>query len=156
MHYTLSIEIDLPIADVVKLYDNPDNWAKWQQGFVKYESVVGQAGKTGSETILTHMMAGKPTQITEKVELNNLPAQMICIYQSEGTLMGAWNRVDSQFIALDDHRTCWQFACEFRFGGLLKLMALFAPNMFRKASLKEMNNFKHFAEKAQAEKALAE
>lgn len=38
------------------------------------------------------------------------------------------------------------FDTEFKCSGLLKLMSIIMPGMFRKSSLKEMESFKRFAE----------
>ena len=42
--------------------------------------------------------------------------------------------------------TRWEFETEFRYTGFLRIMALLTPGMFRRALLKDMTNFKRFAE----------
>ncbi len=37
MKYTCTVEIELPVAKVVKLFDNRRNSKNWQEGFVSIE-----------------------------------------------------------------------------------------------------------------------
>ncbi len=86
------------------------------------------------------------TRVTETVEVKNLPEEMTCIYEAPGNWVGAWNRVTNRFRELEPNKTQWEFESEFRCRGLLKVMSFLMPGMFQKASFKEMNNFKMFAE----------
>lgn len=146
MKYTLSIDIDLPLSKVIELFDNPDNWSKWRDGFVSFEPLNGIPGEEGSETKLINIVGGRKTEMTEKVEVKNLPKEMSCIYEAPGNWVGAWNRVTNRFHELGPKKTQWEFESEFRCRGLLKVMSFLMPGMFRKASLKEMNSFKRFVE----------
>lgn len=148
MKYTLTIEIDLPLSKVINLFDNPDNWSKWRDGFISYQALIGTVGELGSETRLINKFAGNETEITEKVEVKNLPDELTCVYEASGNWMGAWNKVSNRFRELGPNKTQWEFESEFRCRGLLKVMSILMPGMFRKASLKEMHNFKTFAENA--------
>lgn len=147
MKYTLSLNISLPRIKVVELFNNPDNWEKWQESFVCYEPLKGSPGEEGSKTKLFHKIGPSRTEMIETVESNLLPEEMTCIYEAPGFLMGAWNRVTYRFVESGENETKWEFNSEFRCRGILKIMSLVMPNMFRKASLKDMNNFKIFAEK---------
>ena len=51
----------------------------------------------------------------------------------------------NRFVEFGGNETRWEFDTEFRCTGLLKIMALLMPEMFRRASLKEMISFKTFA-----------
>ena len=146
MKYTVAIDIEVPLAEVIKLFDNPDNWPKWRDGFVSAEPVRGSPGQEKSLTKLINRVGGRTIEMTEEVERKNLPEEMTCVYEAPGFWFGAWNRVTNRFRELERDKTQWEFECEFRCRGLLKVMATLTPGMFRSASLKEMNNFKAFAE----------
>lgn len=148
MKYTLTIEIDSPLSEVIGLYDNPDNWSKWRDGFVSFEALSGNPGDEGSKTKLVNKIGGGETEMTETVEVKNLPEEMTCTYEAPGNWFGAWNRVTIRFRELEPNKTHWEFDSEFRCKGILKVMAWLMPGMFKKASFKEMENFKAFAENA--------
>ena len=103
-------------------------------------------GEEGSETKLINKIGVSETEMTEMVEIKNLPEEMTCIYEAPGNWVGAWNRVTNRFRELEPNKTQWEFESEFRCRDLLKVMSFLMPGMFRKASFKEMNNFKMFAE----------
>ena len=149
MKYTITVDIELPLFQVIKLFDNPTNWSKWREGFVSYEPLHGDSGEQGSETKLVNKVGGKNTEMIETVESKNLPQELTCIYEASGYWFGAWNKVTNRFRELDPNKTQWEFESEFRCRGLLKLLSMLMPGMFRKASLTEMNNFKKFAENNQ-------
>lgn len=146
MKYTLTLDIDLPLIKVIKLFDDPNNWSKWQDGFVSFQALIGRTGDKGSKTKLINKVAGGEMEIIETVEIKNLPKEMTCIYEVEGNWMGAWNKVTNRFCELERNKTQWEFESEFECRGLLKIMSLLMPNMFKTASLKDMKNFKIFAE----------
>jgi len=146
MKYTLEIEIDRPRAQLVELFENPDNWSKWQDSLVSFEPVHGEPGTGGSVTKLVHKLGRREIEMTETVESSNLPDDMTCRYESTG----AWNRVIHRFYESARHKTRWEFETEFRCTGILYLMALVMPGMFRKASWKDMTRFKEFAESSDA------
>lgn len=146
MKYTVAVEIDRPLPEVVTLYDDPGNWPEWRDGFVSAEPLRGRPGEEGSITKLVNRVGGRDTEMTETVERKNLPEEMTCVYQAPGYLFGAWNKTTSRFSELDAGSTEWTFESEFRCTGLLSVMAFVMPGMFRSATLKEMNSFKAFAE----------
>lgn len=144
MKYTLELDIEAPRSRVTALFDDPENWPKWQAGFVSAEVIAGNARETGSQTRLVQKLATGNTEIVETIESRNLPQEITCTYQAKG----AWNRVANRFEEISPTRTRWVFETEFRCTGILKLLSTLAPGMFRKASLKEMNSFKLFAEQS--------
>jgi len=147
MKYSVIVEINAPLEDVLKLFDDPDNWPLWRDGFVSAETLCGIPGTEGSQTKLVNRLGGRDTEMTETVERKNLPDEMTCIYEAPGFWLGAWNRVTNRFRQINPDKSEWQLESEFRCKGLLKMMSTLMPNMFREATLKEMNNFKAFAEK---------
>ena len=142
MKYTLELDIEAPRSRVVELFDNPENWPKWQEGLVSAEPIAGTPRADGSKIKLVQKLATGNTEIIETIESKNLPNEITCIYEAKG----AWNRVENRFLEISPARTHWVFETEFRCTGILKLLSVIAPGVFRKASWKEMNRFKRFAE----------
>ena len=146
MKYTVKVEIEAPLGDVVSLFDAPDNWPKWRDGFISAESLHGDLGSEGSKARLVNRVGGRDTVMIETVERKKLPVEMTCTYEAPGFWLGAWNRVTNRFRSLGPRKSEWQLESEFRCRGLLKVMSTLMPTMFRDATLKEMNNFKAFVE----------
>jgi len=144
MKYTLELDIEAPRSRVAALFDDPENWPSWQAGFVSAKIIAGNARETGSKTRLVQKLATGNTEIVETIESRNLPQEITCTYAAKG----AWNRVANRFVEISPTRTRWVFETEFRCTGMLKLLSTITPGMFRKASLKEMNSFKRFAEQS--------
>ncbi len=142
MKYTLKVDIALPRAKVVELFDNPDNWPKWQESFVSSTALEGTPGEKGAKTKLIHKFGRRETEMVETIESKNLPEEMTCIYNSPG----AWNRVINRFAEIGPNETRWEFECEFRCTGFVRILAFLMPGMFQKASLKDMTSFKRFVE----------
>ncbi|MCB1910075.1 MAG: SRPBCC family protein [Rhodocyclaceae bacterium] len=142
MKYTLKLTIDSPRENVCKLFGNPQNWSKWQGTFVGYESISGDAGYAGSKTKLIHKFGKRQTEMVETVEANNLPEEMVCIYEAPS----AWNRVVYRFKEISPQETELEFESEFKCSGFLKILAFLMPGMFKRASQKDMNAFKKFVE----------
>lgn len=142
MQYTLKLNINLSRKRVIELFDNPDNWGKWQESLISYETVSGNTGETGSKTKLLHSLGRRKTEMIETVELNKLPKEMVCIYEAPR----AWNRVVYRFTEVSSSETLWELDSEFRCSGFLKVMTFLMPGMFKKATKKDMDSFKKFAE----------
>ena len=142
MKYTFQVDIALPRAKVIELFDNPDNWKKWQESFISSEALEGIPGEIGAKTTLIHKFGRREVKMVETIESKNLPEQVTCTYEAPG----AWNRVINRFAELEPNKTRWEFESEFQCTGFLRVMAFLMPGMFCKASLKDMTRFKRFAE----------
>ncbi|HNO23164.1 MAG TPA: SRPBCC family protein [Leptospiraceae bacterium] len=73
MKYSVEIEINLPIARVIELFDNPDNLQKWQPGLLSFEHLSGTPGQPGAKSRLTFRMGRGKMIMTETVTVRNLP-----------------------------------------------------------------------------------
>ena len=56
MKYNCEIVIDADIKKVVKLFEDPNNMAKWQPGFISMEVLEGNAGEAGSRSKLLYLI----------------------------------------------------------------------------------------------------
>ena len=141
MRYTLEMDIAVPRATVVRLFDDPDNWSQWQESLLRWEAADGTRRENGAKTRLFHKFGRREVEMVETIESTNLPEEMTCTYVAPG----AWNRVVYRFTERGPNETHWEFDTEFRCGGFLRIMALLMPGMFRRASLRDMTSFKRFA-----------
>jgi hypothetical protein len=136
--------IRLPRAKVCELFNNPEHWDKWQESLVRYEPIGGTPGSPGAKTKLIHKFGNKTVEMVETVELQGLPAEMVCVYEAPS----AWNRVVYRFKELSPEKTGWEFETDFNCRGFLKVLAFFMLGMFKSATKKDMDAFKAFAESA--------
>ena len=142
MKYRLEIDIDLPRSRVIELFDNPDNLKHWQPELVSFSHRSGTAGQVGAQSILRYNMGGRECDMIETITVRKLPDEFSGTYE----MKGIWNKIENRFVELGPNQTRWIVDNEFRCTGLLKLMAWLMPGMFRKQSLKFMQQFKSFAQ----------
>ena len=146
MRYTQEISIDAPRDRVVELFTDPTYFAEWQPGLECYELISGTQAQAGAKAELTTRAGNRVTGMTETIESNSLPDELVAIYETHGV----WNRIVNQFIADDDNTTRWIVDNEFRFEGVRKALGLFEGS-FEKESLNIMELFKGFVERTPAE-----
>jgi hypothetical protein len=142
MKYVTEIEINLPREKVVELFDNQDNMIKWQPGLMSCEPISGNPGEEGAKSILKYRMGDREVEMIETITKRALPDEISGIYEAKGV----WNQAINSFIEINPDKTMWKIESEFVGKGFMKLMMLFMPGMFKKQTLKDMNNFKKFAE----------
>ncbi len=141
--YTVEIEMAVPRARVVELFDNPDNLFKWQTGLQSVEHISGERGQPGAKSKLVYLSGRHRIELIETVTVRNLPDEMSGTYEWQG----GKNTLRNRFIELGPNRTKWESTCAYQFRSfMLKMMGFFCPGMFRKQNLSFLKNFKAFAE----------
>lgn len=143
MKYTVEIEINLPIAKVIELFDNPDNLKKWQPGLLKFEPISGTPGQPGAKSRLLFKMGRGEMEMIETVTVRNLPDEFSGTYE----VKNVFNIVKNRFTAVSENKTKYISESEFQFKGFMKLIGFFMPGAFKKQSQKYLQLFKEFAEK---------
>ena len=146
MKYSLQIDIELPRDRVIELFDDPDNLKKWQPQLVSFEHLDGEPGQPGARSRMVYNMGNKEVEMIETVLERNFPEAFSCSYEAKGV----FNRIDNQFVEVGGTRTRWFFQCEFQCRGFMWLMSTLMPGLFRKESMKFMQQFKAFAEGTQS------
>lgn len=142
MRYTLEITIVLPRNKVIELFDNPDNLYHWRDSLVSLKLLSGTQGHKGARTKLIYKLRKHRVEMIETVESRSLPDELVCTYESKNV----WNRTINRFIEINTNKTMWVLITEFRCTGLLRIICLLMPGIFRKTSLKDMKEFRRFAE----------
>ena len=142
MKYTLEIVIDKPRDEVVKLFDNSDNMKYWQKGLISFEHLSGEPGKQGAESLLKYEMGKRKVEMIETITFNGFPDEFHSNYQADGVV-----NFQKNYFKDENGKTRWVSESEFKFKGLMKLMAFFmGKGAFKKQSYSFMEDFKAFAE----------
>ena len=142
MKYTCSIDIDKPLEEVVRLFDNPDNLKYWQPGLQSYERLSGVPGEPGAQAALQYKMGNREIEMIETVVDRNHPHEFTNRYEAKGVT----NISTSIFEPINEHRTRYRSEQEFLLSGFMKLMGWFMPGAFRKQSEKYLQQFKEYVE----------
>lgn len=142
MNYTNQIDIDLPRARVVELFDNVDNLKEWMPGLVLFETIEGQPGKPGAKSRMEFQMGKRKIKMTETIVSNNLPDEMEGYYETNGMK----NDIKVSFIEIDKNKTMYVSESTFKFSGVMWLVAPLMKKAFMKTSQNYLDRFKKFAE----------
>ena len=142
--FICSVEINSPVENVVKLFDNPDNLKYWQDGFQSLENISGKPGEEGVKSKIVFNNKGRVIELTETIIKKNLPHEMTALYEHPHMD----NYLTTRFIDLGGNRTRFENEGEYiRFSLVPKVMSVVMPGVFRKPVQKWLNNFKEFVEK---------
>lgn len=144
MKYTTDISIKLPREKVIKLFDNPDNLSKWQLGLKSYTQMEGKAGQEGSSSKIIYTGRKSDLVIIEEVKRRNFPELYSVSYKSKGV----YNEIINHFSEPEPGHTIWKIVNEFRFRGMMALMAPFMKTAFTSNTVLNMERFKAFAEES--------
>ena len=142
MEYSVEIELELPRAKVIELFDNPDNAPKWMEGLQTFEHLSGTPGQTGATSRMVFQMGKRRIEMVETITKRNLPDEFHGTYDAKGV----HNVVENRFLELGPDRTKWTSHNVFEFKGLMKVIGFLFKGGFPKQSLKYMQDFKAFAE----------
>lgn len=142
MKYTVEIEIEKPVDEVVKLFDSVENLYDWMEGLKKFEHLEGEAGEVGAKSRLTFQMGKREIVMIETITEKNLPKKFAGTYEAKGV----WNSVSNSFEPVRENKTLYISEQEFKMGGFMKIFAFLMPGAFKKQSMKHLQAFKNYAE----------
>ena len=142
MKYTIEIEINKPIDEVIALFDNPGNMDKWMKGLQSFEPISGIQGQPGAKSKLNFKMGKREIEMIETITVRNLPEEFSGTYEANGV----FNIVKNRFKKISDNKTKYITENEFQFKGFMKIMGFLMPGAFKKQSLKYLKDFKDFTE----------
>ncbi len=143
MKYTTEITIDLPRDRMMEIFDNPDNMEKWMDGLQEWEVISGEPGTPGAQMRMKFLQGKREIDMVETIVERNMPEEFHVIYEAQGVK----NWANNYFTEVSPDKTRWKAEHEFKFGGFMRIMSFFMPtSMFQKQTLKNMNDFKAFAE----------
>ncbi len=142
MKYINETIINKPIDRDVELFDDPDNLAEWQPGFISMEHIEGEYGEPGSKYRMKYKMGKREIEMIETVLVRDLPKEFTGTYEAKNV----WNKISNHFESIDENTTRYSSENEFKFSGMMKLFAWLMPGAFKKQSQKYLDLFKEFAE----------
>lgn len=146
MKYTVEVDIDRPLEEVVEKFDNQDNYSSWMKGLESFENIEGKQGQEGAKTKFKFDMGKRKMEMIETVLKRDLPKQYVVSYE----VNGVYNEVDNRFEKIDDNKTLYTTHQYFKFKGFMKIIGLLFGRSFKKQSLKYANDFKKFVENDKA------
>ena len=144
MKFTCYIDINAPVGQVLKLFQDPENLQYWQDGFISYAHTEGNPGAVGSKNRFMYKTGGRELELIETIHVNNLPTEFTAEYWSKPMV----NLMTNRFETLDENNTRYISEIEYtQFNGIMpKLMAWMFPGLFKKQVNKWMSQLKEFVE----------
>ena len=142
MQFCTEIVIHKPVAKVIELFDSQDHLYKWQPFLKGLKVLAGTPGQPGARTKLIYDYNGKDIEMVETVIRKDLPAEFSATYDTKEVN----NWVSNAFTPLEKGSTRWTMDSEFKFSGLMALMAVFMKRSMRRQTMKDMQAFKNFVE----------
>jgi len=141
--YSVSIDINAPIDEVIKRFDNPDLMKEWMNGLISFEHLSGEPGQPGAKSKLVFQMGKRRVEMVETIKVRNLPKEFSGTYEANGV----YNEVGNFFTAKDAHTTHYETTQLFEFKGFMKVIGFLFPGAFKKQSMKYLEDFKAFVER---------
>lgn len=143
MRYSVSIDINAPLHEVVARFDDPEKMKEWMTGLVRFETIEGEPGQVGSKAKLVFKMGKRDMEMIETITVRDLPARFEGYYE----VKGVYNEVGNRFEAIDEQTTRYTSDQFFQFKGGMKVIGWLFPGMFKKQSMKYLEDFKAFVER---------
>ena len=145
MKYKLDLDLQKPLNDVWKAFNDVENLKKWQPSLVKVETISGVAGQVGAVSELTFSEGKREFTLTEKIIQREDPTRIEMLYENKF----ADNTVTHTFVEQEDGTTLWINETEYSFKTIvMKLMGPIMKGNFILRSRMEMNQFKELVERS--------
>lgn len=142
MKHKTDILIDADLATVWRMFDDPDNMAKWQPTLKSFTHRSGMPGQPDAVSELVYDENGREVVMTETITARRDESFLGGTYKSDwGTVV-----VFNLFEETDDGTTRWTSNLNYSFKGFMKIMALFMHRSIRNRSDRDMNRFKLLVE----------
>lgn len=145
MQYTIETEINQPRQKVIELFDNPDNLAFWQPGFISFTHESGEPGQPGAVSRIRYDHGkGREFDMIETVTVRNLPKVFSGTFEVPGMMKV---EIENFFHERGPDRTLLVSKNDLQFQGFwMKLLGFFIGFCSSNESKKFMDNFKAFCE----------
>lgn len=144
-----SITIDLPLDQVMQLFQNQDYFKEWQDGLVGFENTSSSVGELHSTRKMKIRMVGTTITMNETITHIDLPHLWEATYRTKGVINHQSNRFRESEIKTDTVTkkvTHWDAYSSFKFTGMMRLIARSRPQLFTNQTYAYMKSFKKFAE----------
>ncbi|MEE4178505.1 MAG: SRPBCC family protein [Bacteroides sp.] len=140
MKYNCSVELDLPIDQVIRLWDDEAHFAEWQDGFQSIVHLEGTPNTPGARSKIIFHQGKNVIELTETILSNKLPEEKKALYDHQHMT----NIQTTCFEPLAGQKTRYFSEVEYsKFNGLMpKILAFLFPGLFKKQSQRWMQNLK--------------
>ncbi len=143
MKYINEVKINLPVDQLIKLFDSAENMYEWMDGLERHEMVSGVPGEPGSKMKMYFKSGKTEFEMLETIIEKNLPKIFSAKYETKY----ATNIVRNSFEALSSDITMMTSETEVNpHSFIVRLMSWLLPASFKKQSQVYLDNFKRFAE----------
>jgi len=143
MKYTTEIKVDVPLDEFIKKMDNVENMKHWQRGLVSAEHISGDPGELGAKMKLNYLFGKRKMEVIETITKRKFPHEFHANYTSKTI----HNVQQNYFEKTNDGFTKWISESEFLpLNLVMRIILVLMPSMFKKQTLKYMQDFKNFAE----------
>jgi uncharacterized protein YndB with AHSA1/START domain len=116
MRYQVELEIKVPRDQVLELFTDADQLAKWQPDLVSFEHLRGEPRQPGAATRQVHRMGKSDVETIETIMVADPPERFAAFYDSDTV----WNLIDNQFIDVDGRSTRWILQSDCRCSSILQ------------------------------------
>lgn len=142
MKHKAEIVIDADRDTVWKMFDNPENMARWQPTLKSFTHKSGRPGQPDAVAELIYDENGREITMTETITARREPEFLGGIYESN------WGSVVivNQFESLNDGGTRWVSNSNYVFRGFMKFLSLFVRKSICRRVETDMNRFKLMVE----------
>lgn len=143
MKYSVFVEINAPLDEVISRFDNVEMMKEWMEGLVSFEHLEGEPGQVGAKSKLIFQMGKRTVEMIETITVRNLPQEFSGFYEAKGV----HNEVSNTFEKIGEHATLCTNTQYFEFKGMMKIIGFLFPGAFKKQSMKYLQAFKAFVER---------
>lgn len=142
MKFTIDVTINKNRKQVWRAFDNPKNMKRWQPTLQTFEPQSGAQGQVGAVSKLTYNEDGRTMTLFETITRRDEPNEFAGMYITDGVV----NHLKNRFDELNAQQTRWTLDAEFKFTGILAVVAPLMKNSFVKRTQADMERFKTMVE----------
>lgn len=142
MKYSVQIDIDRNIDDVLRIVNIPENHFAWMEGLASHELLEGSLGQEGAKSKLKFEIGKRKMEMIEEIRRKSLPEHLDVVYLANGMN----NIIKGRFEDLGGGKTRYIADNEFKLKGFMKVMGFFMKGAFKKQSMTHLQNYKRFIE----------
>lgn len=137
-----TIEIDKPLEDVYRAFNDPSNLPRWIQGLQRTEQIKGKPGEIGSVTKQIYLERGRTVEMIETITAHEPGKFFAGTLEAPG--MNAALRVEFQDRGA---KTVLRFSGDFEpCSFMMRIMLPFMKGVISKRQVGDLNKFKQLVE----------
>jgi carbon monoxide dehydrogenase subunit G len=140
--FTVDLTLNRDRKNVWKAFDNPANMKRWMPSLQSFEQQSGTQGEVGSVSKLIYREDGRTVTMYETITARDEPKSFSGKYSTREVV----NTLDNEFIELNPYQTQWKLHADFKFSGILAVIAPFMKKTIIKRTCEDMERFKSMVE----------